>query len=85
MQLDIYLPSLKLAFEHQGDQHYAHHFRYGSQELIQQRDQEKREGCNRLGITLILIPYPQSIECRDNQQDIGGMDKVRVFELQSTV
>ncbi len=37
MELDIFLPSLSLAFEIQGAQHYAFHYQYGrplSQQVI---------------------------------------------------
>jgi hypothetical protein len=57
MELDIYLPSLNLAFEYQGEQHYFYHFLYGSNFKVQKRDENKVEICKKLGITLIHIPY----------------------------
>ena len=57
IQLDIYIPSLNLAFEYQGEQHYGHHFLYGSSRRQQRRDNEKIEKCDSVGITLIEIRY----------------------------
>jgi hypothetical protein len=57
MQLDIYIPSLALAFEYQGEQHYGAHYLYGSSEHQRAKDMEKQQRCKQEGITLIHIPY----------------------------
>jgi hypothetical protein len=57
MQLDIYIPSLSLAFEYQGEQHYFTHYLFGSPDIQQQRDVEKQQTCKAAGITLVHIPY----------------------------
>jgi len=64
MELDIFIPSLKLAFEYQGEQHFDTFwqgtFELGenqSLEANQNRDKEKRNACNNHGITLIEIDY----------------------------
>jgi hypothetical protein len=57
MQLDVYIPQLKLGFEYQGEQHYSYHFLYGDPQLQQRRDAEKKAKCVEVGITLIEIPY----------------------------
>src|SRR5688500_13406879 len=57
MQLDVYIPSLSLAFEYQGEQHYGTHYLYGSSDIVHKRDEEKMEKCKNAGITLIHIPY----------------------------
>jgi len=57
MQFDIFVPSLQLAIEYQGAHHFNDHIFFGSQKKYSQRDQEKREACKRVGITLIEIPY----------------------------
>lgn len=69
VELDVYLPSLKLALEYQGTQHYSQHFLFGSSDslqvtwndlcflITQQRDEEKRNLCKLSNITLIAIPY----------------------------
>jgi hypothetical protein len=57
MELDVWIPSLKLALEYQGFQHYAWHFIYGPARFQQMRDLEKREECRKAGITLVAVPY----------------------------
>jgi hypothetical protein len=56
MELDVYIPSLQVALEYQGRQHYKKLASFGSKSQ-QQRDEEKREACKELGIALIEIPY----------------------------
>ncbi len=53
---DVLIPSLHLAFEYQGRQHYEFTF-HGTPEAQQLRDQAKRAACVMAGITLIEIPY----------------------------
>jgi hypothetical protein len=63
MQLDVYIPSLSLAFEYQGAQHYGQHYLFGNKtkQEVQQRDEEKRNLCLANNITLIEIPYPLTL------------------------
>jgi len=60
MELDVYIPSLEVAFEYQGEQHYFPVECWGGapafNDLIR-RDEEKRMKCSELGITLIEIQY----------------------------
>jgi hypothetical protein len=57
-QLDAFIPSLALALEYQGEQHYGHStFPRENLASLQQRDQAKRSACHALGITLIEVPY----------------------------
>jgi hypothetical protein len=57
MELDIFIPSLSLAFEYQGEQHYRNNAIIGNFEASQIRDQEKQAKCRQFGITLLHIPY----------------------------
>src|SRR4051812_44330056 len=57
MELDIYLPKEKLAFEYQGESHYLDIYALGNRWRQRQRDEEKRNACTSRGITLIEIPY----------------------------
>jgi hypothetical protein len=60
MELDIYIPDLRLALEYQGGQHY-HVAWGGAKELraIQSRDNEKRIACDTAEITLVEVPFDQ--------------------------
>eukprot|EP01114_Cavostelium_apophysatum_P024131 TRINITY_DN9358_c0_g1_i1.p1 TRINITY_DN9358_c0_g1~~TRINITY_DN9358_c0_g1_i1.p1 ORF type:complete len:418 (+),score=72.81 TRINITY_DN9358_c0_g1_i1:58-1311(+) len=61
MELDIYVPSLSLAFEYQGIQHYDFNenfsFEKSQHQLRLKRDIEKRSACKNIGLELIEIPY----------------------------
>jgi len=59
IELDIFLPSLNMAFEYQGQHHYRFHFLFGSPQMARQleRDEEKRRLCKGKGISLIEVPY----------------------------
>jgi len=64
LELDIYIPSLKLAFEYQGQQHFQPLQVWGGQKALQDlrvRDARKVEICNNLGIKLITIDYTEPL------------------------
>jgi len=57
MELDLFLPSLNLAFEYHGKHHYSHVAVFGDCRTYELLDNTKQEACKKLGITLIVIPY----------------------------
>jgi len=58
IELDIYLPSLSVAFEYQGNQHYVTDKNVLSDlSSYVERDLRKREVCSRRGITLLEVPF----------------------------
>jgi hypothetical protein len=57
VELDIYIPSLALAFEYHGEMHFNKRFYQGSLQQRQVRDSKKQLLCKQRGITLIQIPY----------------------------
>jgi len=67
VEFDIFIPSLSLAFEYNGEYHYKfvpiHHVKINLQ-TVQQRDKQKELICRNSGITLVVIPYwwDQTIE-----------------------
>lgn len=66
-RLDIYVPSVALAIEYQGEQHYAAIDHWGGEQGLadrQQMDARKRDACQRAGVVLIEWRYdePVSVE-----------------------
>lgn len=64
MRIDIYLPELKLAIEHQGEQHYRPISMFGGEEAharVIERDALKRRLCQENGITVIDVRYDAPI------------------------
>jgi len=57
VEFDIFITELNLALEYQGEQHFHQTNIYGSLQFQKMRDKEKREKCERSGITLIEVPY----------------------------
>ena len=59
-RLDIYLPELKLAIEHQGEQHYRPVEAFGGAEAFattQERDIRKRELCQQNGVAVVDVRF----------------------------
>lgn len=57
-RLDIFIPSLSLAFEYDGEQHF--HDRGGlriSQQRLRDRDEAKRVATKAMGISLVSVDY----------------------------
>ncbi len=60
LTLDVYIPSIKVGIEYQGQQHYEESTYFGGKEGLeeqQQRDSEKREKCQDNGVSLIEWKY----------------------------
>jgi len=57
MIFDIFVPTLNLVFEYQGQQHYHNIQYFGDSIEFQVRDTVRREACSFAGITLIEVPY----------------------------
>lgn len=61
VELDVWVPSLNVAFEYQGEQHYHDFVKIFGQganlSTYLSRDDEKIQLCKSRGIKLILIPY----------------------------
>ena len=57
MELDVFVPSLNLAFEYQGEQHFDENPLFGPSDAVKRRDQQKMEACRQNNITLVEIPF----------------------------
>jgi len=55
--LDIFVPSLNLAVEYHGHEHYQDHYMFGEYNLRKERDNDRHQACKSVGITNINIPY----------------------------
>lgn len=64
LELDIYFPTLQLALEYQGQQHFHSIKAWGGEKALgelRNRDKRKEEICKRLGVCLITIDYTESL------------------------
>lgn len=64
LEIDIYLPDKKIAFEYQGQQHFYPIKAWGGENAfknLQKRDERKRQLCLQLGIRLIEIDYTEPL------------------------
>jgi len=62
LQLDIFIPSLQLAIEYNGNQHYSEVAIYKGTKGIQTRDVHKIGACKQAGITLVIVPYQCTVD-----------------------
>ena len=59
-RLDIYLPELALAIEHQGEQHYRPIEIFGGEQaftMTQERDKRKRTRCQENGVAIVEVRF----------------------------
>ena len=64
LELDIYVPALKVAIEYQGQQHFHPIDAWGGQEALEKlkkRDARKAKICNQQGIRLITVDYTEPL------------------------
>lgn len=85
MQLDIYYPDLKLAFEYDGSQHsqYNEYFFRNQQQFkyLQRCDALKDRLCKELGITLIRITHKNKITPQLIIKKILETDRTDLIEI----
>lgn len=75
LEIDIYLPVLKLGFEYNGEQHYNFiphfHKRFNDFEKLRGRDVKKNEIAKEKGIRLITVKYDVELTVGNIKQLIG--------------
>ena len=78
MELDVYIPSLKVGIEHQGQQHYVsveHWGGVGALRKIRVRDAKKKRLCEENGVTLLYIKYNESITTKTIKEKMSAYIK----------
>lgn len=64
LRLDVYLPDLGLAIEHQGEQHYRPVGAFGGESAfakIRERDQRKRKLCGDNGVSVVDVRFDEPL------------------------
>lgn len=64
LEIDIYIPELKLGFEYNGIQHYKPVEHWGGEKSLkkqQMRDKRKQQLCNQNDVKLIIIKYDEQL------------------------
>lgn len=80
LELDFYIPDLKLAIEVDGSVHRVEC--YGKNRLNKQieRDNIKEIECRKLGITLIRVPYGKDIDIYGELAILDVKDLIKILE-----
>jgi hypothetical protein len=64
LELDIWIPALKIGIEYQGEQHYEALEHWGGEDGLKKRqenDRRKRALCKKLGYTLLEFAYSEEL------------------------
>ena len=64
LELDVYIPDLKIGFEYQGIQHFQSVEYWGGEEqllVVQEHDTRKKRLCVENNVTLICVNYDEPL------------------------
>lgn len=90
LELDIFVPELRLGIEYQGQQHFHPVEAWGgvaALRTVQGRDQEKRTKCENAGVTLVEIDYTEPLtedHIRERLLEVGINDDRRASETKAS-
>jgi hypothetical protein len=77
LEIDCYIPSLKLGFEYDGEQHYvfpnAYHKTEKEFKEQQKRDKLKRRIAKDKGIRIITVKYDEGISAKLIEDKLNGV------------
>ena len=79
-ELDLYIPSLNLAFEIQGIFHYEPIFGQEKLEQIQKNDLLKVSRCNKLGIKLHHIDISKLTKCTEKNCELYNQEVLNILK-----
>jgi hypothetical protein len=73
LELDVWIPEVKLGIEYQGQQHYKAVSIWGGEEKLKEqraRDKQKKSICKSLGYTLVEFKYNEKISFEEVDKKI---------------
>ena len=80
LELDAYIPALRIAFEHQGIQHFEAVKAWGGRtalQALQLRDARKAELCKDNGVTLLYFNFDEQIDAITVRQKVKNASIMR--------
>jgi hypothetical protein len=75
LELDVYLPDRRLAFEYQGQQHFHPIKAWGGEKALQalrERDARKAQICREAGVHLVTVDYTEPLTDSHIKERVGG-------------
>ena len=75
-RLDIYIPSLNIAIEYQGEQHFKPIAIFGGEEGLsntRKRDKRKKELCQKNKVKLILFKYNENLGQKNVERKLSAL------------
>jgi hypothetical protein len=58
MEIDVFIPSISLGLEFQGQHHYHFNYMFGDPSTYKSKDKSKKEACEAVGMTNTIVHLP---------------------------